>query len=64
MAISPRYALRETGQNLWRNVLLSAATVITIGVSLWLFGGFLGLHHFYLRRYRQALVWWCLPGQY
>ena len=41
MAISPRYALRETGQNLWRNVLLSAATVITIGVSLWLFGGFL-----------------------
>ena len=40
MAISPIYALRETGQNLWRNFLLSLATVITIGVSLWLFGGF------------------------
>ena len=40
MAISPVYALRETGQNLWRNFMLSMATVITIGVSLWLFGGF------------------------
>ena len=40
MAISPVYALRETGQNLWRNFLLSLATIITIGVSLWLFGGF------------------------
>ncbi len=41
MPISALYALRETAQNLWRNILLSAATVITIGVSLWLFGGFL-----------------------
>jgi len=40
MAISPIYAVRETVQNLWRNILLTAATVITIGVSLWLFGGF------------------------
>ncbi|MEM7140788.1 MAG: permease-like cell division protein FtsX [Actinomycetota bacterium] len=40
MAISPIYALRETGQNLWRNFMLSFATIITIGVSLWLFGGF------------------------
>ena len=40
MALSPRYVLRETGQNLWRNVLSSAAAIITIGVSLWLFGGF------------------------
>ena len=40
MAISPRYALRETGVNLWRNILLSLATIITIGVSLWLFGSF------------------------
>ena len=40
MAISPFYALRETGQNLVRNFMLSFATVITIGVSLWLFGGF------------------------
>jgi len=40
MAISPFYALRETGQNLVRNFMLSFATIITIGVSLWLFGGF------------------------
>ena len=40
MAISPLYALRETGQNLVRNFMLSFATIITIGVSLWLFGGF------------------------
>ncbi len=40
MALSPAYVLRETGQNLWRNVLSSAAAIITIGVSLWLFGGF------------------------
>ncbi len=40
MAISPIYAVRETAQNLWRNILLTSATVITIGVSLWLFGGF------------------------
>ncbi|GJM38603.1 MAG: cell division protein FtsX [Acidimicrobiales bacterium] len=40
MAISPIYALRETGQNLWRNFMLSFATILTIGVSLWLFGGF------------------------
>ena len=40
MAISPIYALRETGQNLYRNFMLSFATIITIGVSLWLFGGF------------------------
>ncbi len=40
MALNPRYVLRETGQNLWRNILSSAAAVITIGVSLWLFGGF------------------------
>jgi cell division transport system permease protein len=38
--ISPLYALRETGQNLVRNFMLSFATIITIGVSLWLFGGF------------------------
>lgn len=40
MAMSPIYALRETGQNLWRNSLLSLATIITIGVSLWMFGSF------------------------
>ena len=31
---------------------------------LWLLGGWLGLHHFYLGRDKQALVWWCLPGGY
>ena len=36
-----RYVLRETGQNLWRNILLSVATVITVGVSLAMFGGFM-----------------------
>ena len=36
-----RYVLRETGQNLWRNVLLAVATVITVGVSLAMFGGFM-----------------------
>jgi len=40
MAMSPIYALRETGQNLRRNSLLSLATIITIGVSLWMFGSF------------------------
>ena len=36
-----RYVLRETGQNLWRNVLLAVATVVTVGVSLSMFGGFM-----------------------
>ncbi len=36
-----RYALRETGQNLWRNILLAVATVVTVGVSLAMFGGFM-----------------------
>ena len=40
MTISPIYALRETGQNLWRNILLTTATIITIGVSLLMFGSF------------------------
>ena len=36
-----RYVLRETGQNLWRNILLAVATVVTVGVSLAMFGGFM-----------------------
>ncbi len=40
MAIKVSYALREATQNLWRNVFLTVATVITVGVSLFLFGGF------------------------
>ncbi len=35
-----RYALRETGQNLRRNWLLAFATIITVGVSLAMFGSF------------------------
>ena len=30
---------------------------------LWLIGGFFGVHHIYLRRYKQAFVWWCFPGK-
>ena len=30
----------------------------------WLLGGFLGAHHIYLRRYKQAFIWWCFPGNY
>ena len=36
-----RYVLRETGQNLGRNIPLAVATVVTVGVSLAMFGGFL-----------------------
>ena len=36
-----RYVLRETAQNLGRNILLAVATVITVGVSLAMFGGFM-----------------------
>ena len=38
---SLRYVLRETAQNLGRNILLAVATVITVGVSLAMFGGFM-----------------------
>lgn len=31
---------------------------------LWLFGGILGLHHFYLGRDRQAFVWWAYGGYF
>lgn len=31
---------------------------------LWLFGGFFGLHHFYLHRDMQAFIWWCTLGGY
>ena len=36
-----RYVLRETGQNLGRNILLAVATIVTVGVSLAMFGGFM-----------------------
>ncbi|GBN25954.1 DnaJ subfamily C member 22, partial [Araneus ventricosus] len=31
---------------------------------LWLFGGFFGLHHLYLGRDYQALIWWMFAGGY
>lgn len=31
---------------------------------LWLFGGFFGLHHFYLGKDVQAFLWWCTLGGY
>ena len=37
---------------------------VCVTYLLWLLGGWLGLHHFYLGRDKQALVWWCLPGGY
>ena len=37
---------------------------LCVAYLLWAVGGWLGLHHLYLGRDRQALVWWCLPGGY
>jgi len=37
---------------------------VCVAYILWLIGGGLGLHHLYLRRWKQAFVWWCLPGGY
>ena len=37
---------------------------VCVAYLLWLVGGWLGLHHFYLKRDKQAFVWWCLPGGY
>ena len=37
---------------------------VCVAYLLWLLGGWLGLHHFYLKRDKQAFVWWCLPGGY
>lgn len=36
----------------------------TVAYILWFFGGFFGLHHFYLGRDRQAFVWWAFFGGY
>lgn len=40
------------------------AKSLFITYLLWFFGGVLGLHHFYLRRDYQALVWFMVPGGY
>lgn len=38
MALNPGYFLRESGANLWRNLLMTVATIMTVAVSL-VFGG-------------------------
>ena len=38
MALKLNYVARETGSNLWRNVSLTIASVLTVAVSLFLFG--------------------------
>lgn len=38
MALKIDYVARETGTNLWRNITLTIAAIVTIGVSLALFG--------------------------
>ena len=40
------------------------AKSLILAYLLWLFFGFLGVHHIYLRRYKHAFVWWCFPGGY
>ena len=30
----------------------------------WLVGGAVGLHHVYLGRFKQAFLYWCMPGEY
>ncbi|XP_072047308.1 dnaJ homolog subfamily C member 22-like [Amphiura filiformis] len=35
---------------------------LCITYLLWLIGGWIGLHHFYLCRDRHAFVWWCTFG--
>lgn len=37
---------------------------LTTTYVLWLFGGFFGLHHFYLGRDEQAFLWWASLGGY
>lgn len=35
---------------------------LTVAYILWFFGGWLGLHHLYLGRDNQALIWWSTLG--
>lgn len=45
MAVKLNYVARETGSNLWRNVSLTVASVLTVAVSLSLFGGAQIIYH-------------------
>ncbi len=38
MISKTRFLLAETGQNIWRNILLTIASILVVGVSLGLFG--------------------------
>ena len=38
MALKVDYVARETASNLWRNLLLTSASMLTVAVSLWLVG--------------------------
>lgn len=48
----------------YRAPVLARMASLCVAYLLWAVGGWLGLHHLYLGRDRQALVWWCLPGGY
>ena len=37
---------------------------VAVAYILWLFGGIFGLHHLYLGRHGQALIWWLSWGGY
>ena len=39
------------------------AKSLCMAYFLWLVGGVLGLHHFYLRRYKHCFIYWCIPGK-
>jgi cell division transport system permease protein len=45
VAVKLNYVARETGSNLWRNVSLTVASVLTVAVSLSLFGGAQIIYH-------------------
>ncbi|EDW06770.1 dnaJ homolog subfamily C member 22 [Drosophila mojavensis] len=44
--------------------MLSEKKSVVVAYLLWLVGGIFGLHHLYLRRDRQAFLWWCSLGGY
>ena len=43
-------------------VAASGRKRVSVAYFLWFVGGWFGLHHFYLRRDRQAFVWCCTLG--
>jgi cell division transport system permease protein len=45
LALKINYVARETGSNLWRNISLTVASMLTVAVSLSLFGGAQIIYH-------------------